>query len=226
MVVVPAGEFLMGAMAGPSMEKPQRKVTVPRSLAVGRYEVTRSEWEQCVTAEACERLPGASGHGRQPITEVSWNDAQSYLTWLTRKTGHRYRLLTEAEWEYAARAGTTTRYFTGSVITPQQATFDRPEGPRSVGTLAPNAFGLFDTYGSVWEWVEDCPGEYAPFDSTSDAKTSGNCTLRVLRGGAYDSSAEALRASNRYFQAADTRAPNIGFRLARSLDDGAKGGRE
>ena len=130
MVVVPAGSFMMGS---PTSEKfrykdegPQHRVTIPRSFAVGKFEVTLAEWDACVSAGGCTRQPSDSGwgRGRRPVIKVSWHDANTYVKWLSRKTGKSYRLLSEAEWEYSARAGTRTPFSTGRRITTAQANFD------------------------------------------------------------------------------------------------------
>ena len=131
MVVVPAGEFMMGSPAGEEGrsddEGPQRKVTIAKPFAVGKFEVTFAEWDACVAAGGCKHKPDDQGWGRgkRPVINVSWDDiTKEYLPWLSRKTGKTYRLLTEAEWEYAARAGTTTPFSTGQTITPEQANFN------------------------------------------------------------------------------------------------------
>jgi hypothetical protein len=171
MVVVPAGSFTMGSPPSEEgrsdSEGPQHRVTIARPFAVGKFEVTFAEWDACVAAGGCSHRPGDQGWGRgnRPVIDVSWNDiTQQYLPWLSRKTGKTYRLLSEAEWEYAARAGTTTAFSTGRTITPEQANFDgnytyggSAKGVyRSktveVGSFPPNAFGLFDMHGNLWEW--------------------------------------------------------------------------
>ena len=201
MVVVPAGSFTMGS---PSSEKgrydgegPQHRVTIPEPFAVGKYEVTFAEWDACVAAGGCygHRLydPGW-GRGQRPVIVVSWEDAKAYVGWLSRKTGERYRLLSEAEWEYAARAGTRTRYHWGHSIGRNQANCDGcgsrwdDEKTAPVGSFPANGFGLHDVHGNVWEWVEDCwHGSYAgaPTDGRAWA-TGGDCERRVLRGGSWN----------------------------------------
>lgn len=222
MVVIPAGAFLMGSPekeAGRSNnEGPLREVTIS-AFAIGRYEVTFPEWDACVAAGSCSHEPeDAWGRGRQPVMRVSWNDAQEYVGWLSEKTGERYRLPSEAEWEYAARAGTTTRYAFGDEIAEAQANFgtDKTTG---VGSYPANSWGLHDMHGNVWEWVEDCSrGNYdsAPTDGT--AWLQGDCSARVLRGGSWGSKPEGLRSASRYYGfRPDFRNGIIGFRVARTL---------
>jgi formylglycine-generating enzyme required for sulfatase activity len=166
MVVVPAGEFMMGS---PSDEKgrndneaPVHKVTIAKPFAVAKFELTFDEWDTCAAHGDCDPnvSDGGWGRGRQPVINVSWDDARRDVAWLSRITGQPYRLLTEAEWEYAARAGTTTRYSFGDDEAAlgqyawSRANSDRKTHP--VGEKKPNAFGLYDMHGNVWEWVQDC----------------------------------------------------------------------
>lgn len=226
MVVIPAGRFLMGSPENEpgrrSNEGPQREVVVSRPLAVGKFEVTFAEWDACVAAGACRHRPGDQGweRGRQPVINVSWGDAQQYVRWLSGRTGRGYRLLTEAEWEYAARAGTTTPYSFGSAISPSQANFWQSglNRTREVGSFAANRFGLHDMHGNVWEWVEDCYRDSyagAPSDA-SQAVTSGGCSARVLRGGSWINDPQVLRAALRDWDSSGNRSGSIGFRLART----------
>src|SRR5262245_37248187 len=154
MVVVPAGRFLMGSPADEADRKlnegPQHWVTIGRPFAVGKFEVTFAEWDACTADGGCRHRPDDKGWGRgkQPVYMVSWDDiTQEYLPWVSRKTGKAYRLLSEAEWEYAARAGTTTPYSSGLTITKSQANFHSPKGTFDVGSFPPNAFGLYDMHG-------------------------------------------------------------------------------
>ncbi len=186
MVVVPAGSFEMGDLSGSgdSDERPIHKVTIPRPFAVGRYEVTFDQWDACVGESGCERRwrDNRWGRGSRPVLYVSWKDAREYVAWLSRKTGKPYRLLSEAEWEYAARAGTTTKYYWGNSFNIDYVNIRRASSP--VGSLLPNGFGLHDMSGNVYEWVQDCYHDSykgAPIDGT--AWTSGDCGKRVIRGG-------------------------------------------
>jgi len=225
MVAVPAGEFTMGSPPGEegrgSAEGPQRKVTIARPFAVGKYEVTFAEWDACVAAGGCKHTPTDSGWGRgkRPVVNVSWNDiTKEYLPWLSRNTGTTYRLPTEAEWEYAARAGTTTPFSVGRMITTKQANF---EGKRTVevGSFPPNAFGLHDMHGNVWEWVQDCwNANYSGAPSDGSAWTTGDCGRRVLRGGSGVNYPQDLRSADRFRFTPDLRFHYFGFRVVRTLD--------
>ncbi|HJP21003.1 MAG TPA: SUMF1/EgtB/PvdO family nonheme iron enzyme, partial [Alphaproteobacteria bacterium] len=159
MVTVPPGRFLMGSNSGDSVEKPVHQVSV-RAFAVGKYEVTFAEWDACVSGGGCNGYfpPDEGwGRGRRPVINVSWYDAQAYIDWLSRRSGQRYRLLSEAEWEYATRAGTTSRYWLGNRIDHRQANFGgRLKSTAAAGSFGANPFGLFDVHGNLWEWVEDC----------------------------------------------------------------------
>jgi len=226
MVVIPAGRFTMGSPASEpgrfDWEGPQREVFLRSSLAVGKFEVTFGEWDACVAGGGCSHRPADEGwgRGRQPVMNVSWNDAQQYVRWLSGRTGRGYRLLTEAEWEYAARAGTTTAYSFGANISPSQANYgDGWLGrTQAVGNYGANGWKLHDMHGNVWEWVEDCwVGSYsgAPTDG-SRAVTTGDCTARVLRGGSWFGTPRLLRAAFRVGYAPGFRDDSLGFRLART----------
>ena len=216
MVFVPAGNFMMGS----------RKVTIPRPFAVGKFEVTFAEWDACVAADGCSHKPDDAGwgRGRRPVMRVSWNDTQEYIAWLSKKTGHTYRLLTEAEWEYAARAGTTTPYHTGDTITKQQAQYGGNIflgvwGGQTVevGSFSPNAFGLHDMHGNVWEWVNDWYGAYESGPQT-DPQGPNTGRIRVFRGGSWYGNAWLLRSADRYRSRPDFRSSYFGFRLARTYN--------
>ncbi|MFN7305323.1 MAG: SUMF1/EgtB/PvdO family nonheme iron enzyme, partial [Acetobacteraceae bacterium] len=223
MLVIPSGTFMMGSPASEadrrSEEGPQDQVTVRAPLAVGRFEVTFAEWDACVAAGGCSHRPGDGGwaRGNRPVINVSWNDAQQYVVWLSRRTGQRYRLLTEAEWEYAARAGTTTPWHTGSAIGPSQAVFASSR-TEPVGSRPANRFGLHDMHGNANEWVEDCYRDsyVVAFLDASQAVTTGGCALRVLRGGSWFNSPQILRAASRGRSSPGSRANDIGFRVART----------
>ena len=222
MVVVPAGKFVMGSEHDYDNEKPAHEVTISRSFAVGKFEVTFAEWQACVTAGGCASNKSPSdegwGGGRRPVINVSWNDAKEYVTWLSGKTRQPYRLLTEAEWEYAARAGTTTKYAFGDTITDEQGLWGASQ-TADVGSFPPNPWGLHDMHGNVWEWVEDCyQNDYNDAPSDGTARPSADCALRVLRGGSWDDDhPQYLRSSFRYMYLPGYRFGNIGFRVARGL---------
>ncbi len=224
-MVIPAGTFTMGSPASEEgrfpNEGPQRQVTVRATLAVGRFELTFSEWDACVAAGGCSHRPDDQGWGRgnRPVINVNWDDAQAYVRWLSRRTGRTYRLLTEAEWEYAARAGTVTAYSFGATISPSQVNFGgNPGRTQPVGSHAANRFGLHDMHGNVWEWVQDCyVASYPPGSGdASVAVTTGGCSVRVLRGGSWGSSPQVLRAANRFRYTAGFRNFIYGFRLVRT----------
>ena len=230
MVVVPAGSFMMGSLPEEAdrtyAEGPRRRVTIAQPLAVGKFEVTFSEWDTCVTERGCSYRPKDGwGSGRQPVINVSWGDiTKEYLPWLSRKTDKTYRLLTEAEWEYAARAGTTMRYAFGDMINWSHAQFSQDRWGSAgktmpVGAFKPNAFGLYDMHGNVWEWVQDCWNDnYAgepPVDGT--AWTTGVCGRRVARGGSWYYNVRDLRSAHRVSEPFNSRDNNTGFRVARTL---------
>ena len=208
MVVIPPGEFTMGSPENEPhrfpYEGPQRKVTIGYALAVSKYEVTFDDWDACVAAGACPDVSDAGfGKRQQPVISVSYDDAQTYVAWLTRMTGKTYRLLSDAEWEYAARAGTTTVYFWGNQIGINNADCrecgSRWDGkqPAPVGQFNHNNFGLYDMAGNVWQWTEDCwhgvGFEGAPADGSAwMAGGGGNCNSHMVRGGAWDYLPETL----------------------------------
>ena len=229
MVVVPAGSFTMGSPDGErvwdSDEGPQHRVTISRSFSVGKFEVTFEQWDACVAQGGCEgHRPGDRGWGRgaQPVINVSWDDAKAYVGWLSRKTGKTYRLLSEAEWEYSARGGTTTAWACGAQESciGEIAWFDVNSGSRTqaVGSKRANAFGLHDMTGNVMEWVEDCEhGNYtgAPSDG-GPWMAGGDCGQRVLRGGSWGSIPGTLRVAGRSRYATGFRIDHAGFRVART----------
>ena len=234
MVVVPSGSFLMGAPESeegsrPDFEGPVHRVTIGYSFAVGVYEVTFDEWYACVIDGGCGgHRPEIAGwgFGSHPVINVSWPDAKAYVAWLSRVMGAEYRLLSESEWEYVARAGTTTRYWWGDDVGRNRANCqgcgsrwdDRQAAP--VGSFSPNAFGLYDVLGNVWEWVEDCgaTGNYygAPTDGSARL-LDGNCAYRFLRGGGYGNTPPGIRSAYRDYRQWDQRENDKGFRVARTL---------
>ena len=226
MVVVPAGSFRMGCVSGEcdASEKPVHGVRVPSPFAVGKYEVTFSDWDACVSAGGCGHRAGDQGWGRanRPVVDVSWEDTQEYVRWLSGETGAEYRLLSESEWEYAARAGSSTAYSWGNGIGSGQARYRHGDGwsmkTAPVGSAAPNALGLHDMHGNVGEWVDDCWNrnyDGAPVDGS--AWLDGECTHRVYRGGSWISVAKRLRSAHRVGAAADGRGNDVGLRVARTL---------
>jgi formylglycine-generating enzyme required for sulfatase activity len=230
MVVLPAGRFMMGS---PSDEKgrlndegPRHQVVIGKPFAVSRFEVTFEEWDACWTLGGCDYLPSDQGwgRGRQPVINVSWEDAQRYVAWSSQRTGRTYRLLSEAEWEYAARAGSDKAYAWGDDIGKGNANCvdceSKWDGRQTapVGSFAANAFGLYDMHGNVWEYVEDCyRGNYdnAPSDGTT-LSTDG-CSHSVVRGGSWLDDPQGLRSAYRQRILPDARVYYVGFRVARTL---------
>ena len=233
LVVIPAGTFRMGCVSGRKClgEKPVRDVQV-ESFELSKYEVTFAQWDACVEYGGCRWLDDLDwGRDDRPVVGVTWSDAQAYVAWLSKEIGEGYRLPSEAEWEYAARAGAETRYSWGDKMGRKRANYNNPSvGFRytaPVGSFPPNPFGLYDMHGNVWEWVADCWNqsyEGAPEDGS--AWLSGNCDRRVLRGGSWANLSSDLRAASRMarepslHQAGWSSAmkDNIGFRVARTLD--------
>ena len=226
MVAIPAGTFVMGGKPVPELnykpdpeEGPRRTVAVAR-FALGKHEVTQAQWTALMGENPSDYI---SGDGALPVETVSWNDAQEFVRRLSAKTGRRYRLPTEAEWEYAARAGSDTLFSFGDspVDLGRYAWFGQNSGGHihPVGQKAPNAFGLHDMHGNVWEWVEDCyfpTYDGAPGDGSA-VVSSGRCK-RNNRGGSWVNSAMNLRTTHRHMMGAGSRGTFVGFRIARSLD--------
>jgi len=229
MVVIPAGEFTMGSPASEpgrgDDEEPQHRVVFVKPLAVARFEVTFDDWDACVAHGDCVRVTDAGyGRGRQPVINVTWFDAQQYAAWLSRMTGRPYRLLSEAEFEYAARAGTLTAYPWGDDIGRNNANCVRcgsewdNRQPAPVGSFAANRFGLHDMHGNLLQWVEDCYHDsYTGAPSDGSAWTEVDCARRVVRGGQWDGNPQDLRSAFRYNLTPDDRDSVLGFRLARTL---------
>jgi formylglycine-generating enzyme required for sulfatase activity len=253
MTVIPAGTFMMGSPANEpgraTNEGPQHTVTIARQFAVGRFAVTRDEWSACVDDGGCNGYtPSISKDWNPkglPVDEVSWGDANAYVAWLTKKTGKAYRLLSDAEYEYATRAGTRTVFPWGDAVGSNKANCDGCGGQwenkqtSPVGSFAANGFGLYDMVGNVQEWTQDCfHDDYqgAPADGAPWADT--DCIYRVIRGASFQSKADELRSANRGFSKYDGRTGywwggqytlpgyettfftvHSGFRVARTLAD-------
>ena len=231
MVVLPAGTFRMGCLRGsscPRDELPVREVTISQRLALSKHEITFADWQACVEGGGCDGyLPDDEGWGREsrPVIHVDWDDARSYVSWLSRSTGEVYRLPSEAEWEYAARAGTETQYDWGNIYMSDRANCgdercrDGYANTAPAGSFPANAWGLHDMHGNVFEWVQDCWAgstyEGAPADGS--ARLDGDCTSRVIRGGAWSSSLGHLRSANRIRNSRDDRQNSVGFRVVRAL---------
>ena len=255
MIVLPAGSFEMGSPASDPAatgdERPQHRVTFARPFAVAKYATTRGEFARFVAESgyrvplgclirrsdgwfddrrASWRHPGFAQTELDPAVCMSWNDGEAYAAWLSRKTGHSYSLLTEAQWEYAARAGTRTAFSWGAQARRDQANYgtevccapeargaDRWLGTSPWGSFPPNAFGLYDMHGNVWEWVQDCwhrNYEGAPDDGS--AWTTGSCVDRVMRGGSWNCTPSTMRAAEREVHDLAGRYAVVGFRVART----------
>jgi formylglycine-generating enzyme required for sulfatase activity len=242
MVAVPAGTFLMGSPPSEpgreADEGPQQQIVLGRPFAVGRSAVTFSEWNACVAEGGCNAYrPGdyGWGGGKRPVINISWNDAQAYVKWLSAKTGAPYRLLSEAEREYVTRGCTSpscpsTPFWFGAEISPDRANYDWRRSyngsakaqatRRTVATDAsdPNPFGLFQVHGNVREWVEDCwNANLAGVPQDGTARATGDCTSRVVRGGSWADEPKDLRSAKRSWETADERRAEISFRVARTL---------
>ena len=230
MVVVPAGTFRMGDLTGGGDvdEAPVREVRIPRPFAIARYETTFAQWDACAEAGACRQGVSDIGFGRgeRPVMLVAWEDAQAFAGWLSEMTGKRFRLPSEAEWEYAARAGSETRYPWGDAVGRGNANCDEcgsrwdDERTAPVGSLPANAFGIHDMVGNLYEWVQDC-GQYSYEGAPSDGSAiepGVECRLRMMRGGSWLSLPRASRPANRVRNPVGFHDINVGFRMARNLD--------
>lgn len=206
-------------------EGPVHKVTFDRPFAVGRYEVTFAQWDACVISGGCKHTPQDRGWGRgnRPVIYVSWEDAGEYVGWLSKLTGRTYRLLSESEWEYSARANTDTVYWWGNDIGLGKANCKgcgEAGGNETtpVGKYEPNAFGLYDIHGNVWEWTADCwNGTYAGAPTDGTPWTQPGCNEKVLRGGSWGIEPPQLRAARRKADKPDVRSGKQGFRVAMTL---------
>jgi len=242
MVVVPAGRFLMGSPLSEARpykldgrEEPLHNVTIAKAFSVGRYAVTFDEWDACVAAGGCKGYKPDDqrwGRGRCPVINVSWNDAQAYVMWLSKETGTSYRLLSEAEREYVTRAGTATPFWWGSSISATQANYvvdevygsgeigeDR-DGTVPVDSFEPNPFGLYQVHGNVCEWCEDCWHDSyrgAPIDGSPWNAGCTNVGQRVVRGGSWFHGPQDLRSTHREGFVASGRIHYVGFRVGRTL---------
>jgi formylglycine-generating enzyme required for sulfatase activity len=234
MVIIPAGSFTMGDPGHvTNMEEPQHRVTLAKPFAVSKYELTFADWDACVAGGGCNGyIPNdqPSGRGQQPVINVNWSDAQAYVAWFAQVTGKTYRLLSEAEYEYAARAGTTSVYYWGDDIKFNGTTmancvgcggseWDYKKAP--VGSFPANFFGLYDMVANILEWTEDCfhmgyngaPTNGSPWLGDN----GGDCINRVARGATFLQSPFQLQPAYRSKVFSDTRINTLGFRIARTL---------
>ena len=234
MVRIPAGSFTQGSPTSEpqslASERPQRVVNVS-AFAMAETAVTFAQWDACVADGGCAASPDDAGWGRgdRPVINVDWNDAQQYISWLSNETGKQYRLASESEWEYAARASTSGRFNTGNCITTNQANF-RGNFPAQgcssgifrqstvpVGTFSANAFGVFEAHGNVFEWTRDCwNAGYSGGPVNGSAWTSGDCSQAVVRGGSWAATGDWIRSAARTSVPRSTRAIDLGFRVATS----------
>lgn len=252
MVTVPAGSFTMGSPASEqgrwADEGPQHAVAIAQVFWVGVHEVSFAEWDACVAGGGCSHRPNDydRGRGNRPVIDVSWIDAAKYTEWLEETTGKPYRLLSESEWEYMARAGTSTaRYWGASSVRQCQyangadesaqrefpevswdgavACDDGAADGSTVGSYLPNDFGIFDALGNVWEWTQDCwhhSYSGAPTDGSAwetETEGFGYCGVAVIRGGGWIASPRAIRSSVRAWLDINDRTIDVGFRVARAL---------
>jgi formylglycine-generating enzyme required for sulfatase activity len=244
MVTAPPGSFLIGSPASEpgrqANEAPQQQIVFAQRFAVGLSTVSFDEWNACVSEGGCNAYrPGDYGWGRgkRPVINVSWDDAKAYVKWLSQKTGAPYRLLSEAEHEYVTRGCTTptcpsTPFWFGAQISPDRANYDwrysyngspKADPPRrTIATDAsvPNPFGLLQVHGNVREWVEDCWNEtLAGIPRDGSARLTGDCTSHVLRNGSWKDEPKDLRSAKRSWELANERQAEIGFRVARTLQN-------
>ena len=254
MVVVPAGSFMMGTPPDEEIateREDQVRVSIARPFAVGRFAVTRGEFAAFVAAKGhktdggCYRFdgsewkrdadrnwrsPGFTLDDRHPVVCISWNDARAYAAWLSSSTGKSYRLLSEADREYVARAGSTTPFWWGTTISTDQANYDgniiyaggargeRRNGTVPVDSFAANPWGLYNVHGNVWEWTEDCWNEKnAGNPGDGSARDAGDCSVRVLRGGSWNNAPHSIRSAKRNRNPPASRDGYVGFRVARTL---------
>lgn len=259
MVVVPAGEFTMGSPETEpergASEGPAHTVAIARPFAVGRFAITRGQFAAFVEAtghkaeggayiwaasrwrfdaNACWRNPGFAQDDDHPVVCINWNDAKAYAAWLSQRTGQTYDLMSEAEWEYVARAGTSTTFWWGTTISPEMANYDGNHafkgggatgewrrGTVAVGSFEANPWGLYQVLGNCWEWTQDCwNNNYGGAPGDGSAWATGNCTVRVVRGGSWFAVPQGLRCATRYSYITAGRYSLQGFRLRRSLATG------
>lgn len=219
MISLRGGSFAMGSNEDVS-EKPVRQVTV-KPFAMGKFPVSVREWNACAAAKACGFT--ATGKDDAPVGNVSWSDAKQYVAWLAETARKPYRLPSEAEWEYAARGGTQTRYWwgdqfqAGMVNCRNCSDIPTNDQPVKVGSLKPNPFGLFDMGGGIDQWVEDCwHKNYQGAPTDGSAWVENECSSHVIRSGSWRNDSSYARASNRGSYDTNVRYPTHGFRVALS----------
>ena len=242
MALIPPGKFLMGSELSEEdakvNEKPRHAVEIAYPFAAGAYEVTLAEWEACVREGGCSSVPldrhDGPRDGKRPVTHVTWHEAKAYTDWLSGRTGMDYRLPSESEWEYVARANTTTPYYSGVAITSKQANFDGRYDWRvgsaltpnvymgrtlEVGLLEANAFGLHDIHGNAGEWTLDCyVSHYRGAPEDGRPRDTESCVRRVVRGGSWKDKPWDIRSARRHANAPDERSSKTGFRVMRTFE--------
>ncbi|NML31726.1 formylglycine-generating enzyme family protein [Paraburkholderia sp. G-4-1-8] len=248
LVPLPPGRFVMGSPpseTGRFGNEKQHVVDIAASFAIGRFDVTFAQWDACVRDGGCRAYnPSDDGHGRDtyPAVNVDWDDARAYLAWLTQKTGVRYRLPSEAEWEYAARAGTSTARWWGDGLTRDDANYgpdvceqqtncggyaqgaDKWMYSSPVGSFPANPFGLFDELGNVWQWTADCwHDDYTGAPGDGSAWDAAACSRHVIRGGSWSNVPSFVRAASRAAVPTTVRRGYLGFRVVREMPEGEVG---
>ncbi len=227
MVIIPAGTYERGQKAGDFDELPLQTVTISKPFALSRYEITFEEYDEYCRATNCTKPEDSSwGQGNRPVINVSWKEAQAYIAWLSEKTGARYRLPTDAEWEYAARAGASTRFYWGDDVGEEQSNCAGcqiiwgSERTARVGRFKPNGFGLFDMAGNVFEWTQDCwNNTYENIGLNGEAyENPTGCGKRVIRGGGWSFPPKEIRSANRWRDFPTRRSDDTGFRVVRELN--------
>lgn len=225
MLVLYPGPYTMGNNKSDPTERPAHRVSIKAPFALGKYEVTVGEWNACVEASVCPEVPSlADADDKLPMRDVSWDEAQLYLNWLSKVSGKAYRLPTEAEWEFAARGGSSTRYWWGEQMRGGNASCRNcgqpwdADSPPPVGSFVANPFGFFDMNGSVWEWVTDCwHSSYHGAPKDGSAWALPNCPTRVIRGGSWREDESYMLPTTRFKYDASVRQSQNGFRVARSV---------
>jgi formylglycine-generating enzyme required for sulfatase activity len=225
LIPLSAGTFAMGSNSDDPAEKPPHRVAIGQPFAIGKYEVTVEQWNACADAGACTRIAiDGNPPNNAPMRNVSWDDAQVYVKWLSKVGGKAYRLPTEAEWEYAARGGTSTVYWWGDQMKKGNADCKdcgdpwSTDGPVAVGSFAANPYGLFDMNGSVWEWVADCwHSSYKSAPADGRVWDDPACSVRVIRGGSWREGAPYMQSATRFKYSASVRQSQNGFRVARDM---------
>jgi formylglycine-generating enzyme required for sulfatase activity len=225
MLALYPGPFTMGSNSSDPSERPAHKVSLKAPYALGKYEVTVEQWNGCVEANVCPSIPSAANAaGNLPMRDVSWDEVQLYLKWLGSVSGKPYRLPTEAEWEYAARGGTTARYWWGDQMKGGNSSCKgcgepwNADAPPPAGSFVANPFGFFDMNGSVWEWVADCwHSSYKGAPADGSVWNGGGCSSRVIRGGSWKEDASYMLSTTRFRYDATVRQSQNGFRVARSI---------